>query len=607
MISRVLRGLHRRLNFADHAATALSGVATSDPDRPAEIPSEEIERVRILLAEAHPTEASALAQELAARFPASVQAQRLSGDALLAAGRPQLAMQAFRRALTLRPDDVSSLVGEAKSARLLGSAEDAVDSLEIALAHEPRALDALVELASLHQAGAEWPKVVSLLERALEVEPARADLWFRLASARDRCEAFDGAVIACERALAIDPKNLVALVKLGLLYLDRYGDPLRAETCFRKALAIDPSCEAASANLGLALQEQERFEEALSHYENAIRQAPANPEFRWNRGLVHLIQGHFKAGWQDYEKRFDRAGGRARRLFPLSPWHGEMDSNGALLVYAEQGLGDEIMFASCLPDLVDRGMAVVLECNPKLESLFRRSFASVAVRGEPRGNDRAWLSEFPSLSRQVAIGSLPRWLRSDKSQFPHHRGYLCADPLRIARWRERLASLGDGLTVGLLWRAGTLKTRRSQKSIPIELLLPLLDLPQVHYICLQHDLRDEERALLEAHAARMTFYPDACGDIEEVAAMCMALDLTFAVPSTNAHLAGALGRPVWILLSASPEWRWLRRGESSPWYPSARLWRQRSPGDWQNVIREVREEIVRLLESRRAPFSTGKS
>jgi hypothetical protein len=272
--------------------------------------------------------------------------------------------------------------------------------------------------------------------------------------------------------------------------------------------------------------------------------------------------------------------------------------DGALLVYAEQGLGDEIMFASCVPELAVRGMTVVLECNPRLESLFRRSFDAIEVCGQPRGNDRSWLNDFPLLSSQVPIGSLGRWLRSDVSQFPRHRGYLRADPLRVAKWRERLTSTNGRLAVGLLWRGGTLKTRQSQKSIPLELLLPLLDLRGVHYVCMQHDLRSEERDLLVEHASSITVSPDACADLEESAALCMALDLTIGVPATNANLAGALGRPTWVMLNSSPEWPWLWRGDATPWYPSVRLWRQQRPGDWRGVVDEVRLGIIGLLESR---------
>ena len=597
MISRMLRGLYRRSRSGSSQPSDASFHAALDFNQATNPPSEDLERVRSLLSEQHSAEALALVPEIISR-QTSAPALRRVGDALLAAGHAQAAMQAFGAALALQGDDVSSLLGQARSARLLGLMEDAVDSLEIALAHDPKAMDALLELASLYQEAEAWREAASLIERALQIEPGRAELWLRIVTLRDRCQEFDAAANAGERALALDPASVTAWNIVGMLHLERFGDPHRAESCFRQALSLDSSCDEARANLGLALQEQGLFDAALAHYDDALTRTPHFPEFRWNRGIAHLIQGNFAAGWADYEFRFDRRHGRSRRSFPFPPWDGDFRLQGALLVYAEQGLGDEIMFASCLPQLTDRGMAVVLECNPKLESLFRRSFEQIEVRGQPRGNDRSWLNEFPSLSRQVAIGSLGRWLRSDMLQFPAHRGYLKADPARIEKWRERLASRGDRLSVGLLWRAGTMKTRGSQKSIPLETLRPVFDLPGVHYICMQHDLRGEERELLAAHGSSVSIWPEALTDLEETAALCAALDLTIAVPATNAHLAGALGRPTWILLSASPEWRWLWRGESSPWYPAARLIRQRRSGDWRSVVEDARGEIVRLVGSR---------
>jgi hypothetical protein len=415
-----------------------------------------------------------------------------------------------------------------------------------------------------------------------------------MAQARDGCEQFDAALLACERAAAIDPGSAAAWVIMGMVHLERLGDPQRAEACFRKALSIDPQSYAATADLGLALQEQGRFEAALAWYEEAIESTPHAVEIRWNRALARLMTGRFETAWDDYEMRFEREGGHARRSFPFPAWQGELDIGGQLLVYAEQGLGDEIMFASCLPDLVEQRLPVVLECNPKLASLFSRSLPGVDVRGRPRNSDRSWLRDHPRVSRQIPIGSLPRFLRAGASRFPAHRGYLKADPVRVARWRDQLDMRGEGRKIGLAWRGGTPKTRRSLKSTTLQALLPLLDVPGTQFVCMQHDVRAEEHELLRAHERRIAFWPDALADIEETAALTASLDLTISVAATGAHLAGALGCPVWIMLNASPEWRWLWEGETTSWYPSARLWRQRRPGDWGRVVRELSQGLRTL-------------
>jgi tetratricopeptide (TPR) repeat protein len=265
----MLRGLYRRSNSASSQLPPdASFHAALDSHQAANTPNEDVERVRVLLSEQRSAEAVALVPEIVCRQK-SVPALRRVGDALLAAGHAQAAMQAFVGALALQPDDVSSLLGQAKSARLLGWIEDAVDSLEIALAHDPRSMDAVLELADLYQGAEAWREAASLLERALNIEPARSDLWLRMAAVRIGCEQFGAAIMAGERALAIDPTSPTALSIVGMMHLERLDDPRRAETYFRKALAIDASCHAARANLGLALQEQGDFDAALAHYEDA--------------------------------------------------------------------------------------------------------------------------------------------------------------------------------------------------------------------------------------------------------------------------------------------------------------------------------------------------
>ena len=598
MIDSIFRGLRRRLDTAEPRMPQEVPLSAKSVDGVRDPLDKQVSRVKGLLAARRMDEALALAQAITARFPQSPQAHWCLGRSLLAADSAEPALHAYSRALDLKPDHVPSLIGQAKCSQALGRTEDAVDSLEIALAHDPRAVEALLDLAGLYEEADEWPRVVGLIERALEVEPSRADLWLRMALARDGCEQFDAAVLACERALAIDPNSVGAWVNMGMIHLERLGEPHRAELCFRKALSLDAHCQAAQADLGLALQEQGKFEAALTWYDEAIARSSDGVEFRWNRALARLMTRQFETAWDDYEWRFKRESGRAQRNFPFPPWRGEAEVDGALLVYAEQGLGDEIMFASCLPDLEERNVAVVLECNPRLETLFSRSFPRMEIRGKPRNNDRTWLADHPGVSRQIPIGSLPRFLRPSASCFPSRRGYLMADPVRVRKWREQVNARGHGLKVGLVWRGGTPKTRRSLKSTTLQTLLPLLDVPGTQYVCMQHDMRAEEHELILAHHDRMVFWSNALTDIEETAALTASLDLTISVAATGGHLAGALGCPVWIMLSASPEWRWFWEGETTPWYPSARLWRQRRPGDWAGIVRELSQGLKTLQNSR---------
>jgi len=412
---------------------------------------------------------------------------------------------------------------------------------------------------------------------------------FEAALAHNRHGDAENAAAAYLRALDIKPDHVPARVNLGLIYLTQLGDPGRAQQHFERALASDPGSVAAQANLGLALQDQGRLDDALAHYGKLLAAHPEVQEYRWNRGLALLCRGDFACGWDDYESRNARGTGAPARSFPYPVWNGEALADGALLVYGEQGLGDEIMFASCMPDLIARGIRCVLECDQRLADLFRRSFPAAQVHGAARDGDRSWLTRYPQIARQIACGSLPRILRRDEAAFPRHAGYLRAEAARVAHWRAQLAPGAEARTlVGVAWRGGGIKTRGRLRSIPLPQLAPLFALPQITWVSLQRD-GDEEVAQVAAGAVRCC--DEALDDTDETAALISALDCIVSADSTTAHLAAALGRPTKILLAEPADWRWMRDRATSPWYPSAVLYRQQRAGDWSAPIAAVRTAL----------------
>jgi hypothetical protein len=254
------------------------------------------------------------------------------------------------------------------------------------------------------------------------------------------------------------------------------------------------------------------------------------------------------------------------------------------------------MFASCFPDLLQRAERCVIECSPRLLSLFQRSFPSAMVHGVAQTERNSeWLKGAGTVDCRVDSGSLPGFFRRTAAEFPVHAGYLRAADLRIAHWRAQLAALGAGLKIGIAWRGGAVSTRRAMRSLDLATLAPLLQQPNCHFISLQHDADPSEIAAA-ATGVQVQHWPDVVRDLDETAALVCALDLVITVCTATAHITGALGRPGWVLVPAVPEWRYLERGATMPWYPSLRLLRQRQAGDWPFVI----QEVVRALSDMNA-------
>ncbi len=544
----------------------------------------------LMLAARTPAAAVPVLQRAIALSPELPEAHDALGLALVGLGRNGEATACFERAIGLAHDLVSAHVNLGRLHEALGKTEEAADCFNLALAFDGGAIEAELGLGRLMRGVGRVDDGLAQFRAVIERAPEYAPAFFELASGLNQAGDTEGAIGAYERAIALRPGYSEARVNLGLIYLSQLGDARRAEFLFRQAAQAAPDLIEAQANLGLALHEQGRFDEALRHYEEQIRRWPGVIEFRWNRGIANLASGNFEQGWDDFELRKQRpdAGG-VHEKFVLPDWDGSTLEGRSILVYGEQGLGDEIMFASCLPDVIAQASLCVVECDGRLASLYRRSFLGARIEARKGNRARDWPATYPALALQSAVGSLPRHLRRRVADFPPHLGYLIADAEASAKWHARLDRLGPLRKIGISWRGGTRKTRGSLRSLGLDQLSPLLDGARAMFVVLQRDLSDAERGVLAGRPK--VFIPEASSDVDEMAALLSALDLVITVDNTLVHLAGALGRPVWVLLHHSPEWRYPWEGERAPWYPSARLLRQPRPGDWRAVVSAAHERL----------------
>jgi tetratricopeptide (TPR) repeat protein len=436
------------------------------------------------------------------------------------------------------------------------------------------------------QAGRAGEAIIHL-RRAYAQSPGTPGALRELVIALIEYDMCDKALWVAAQAVEREPGSYEAMYCLGLAR-QKLHDPHQALACYESAGRLRSDDAELHDARGSTLQELGRLDEAVAAYDRALALQPDFAPALFHRALARLLMQDFSGGWPGYELR--RTGAGQTGYAAVAPqWNGEPLAGRTILIRREQGLGDEIMFASMLPELVRVAGHCIVECDPRLRKLLGRSFPGATVFG---GLPERALP-VPIARRQVDfeidMGSLPQFLRRSVTEFPRHAGYLIADPARTAYWRGRLAQLGPGLKVGISWTGGVRKTRRALRSISLPELLPVLSVPGMRFVSLQYTAGAAgEAAALEArNGIRIEHWPEAIADYDETAALVCALDLVVSVCTAVVHLGGALGRPVWVMAPCSPEWRYGSSGESMPWYPSVRVHRSPAYGDWQPVITSV--------------------
>jgi tetratricopeptide (TPR) repeat protein len=456
--------------------------------------------------------------------------------------RPADALQNFDKARALAPDDVDILYQHANALISLNRHREALDELQIVLARKPQHFEAHLN-RGLTQAALGFP------ERAL------AD--------------FDAA-------LALSPAHPVAHFNRGvaLIKLGRYAEAVAAN---ERAIAAAPDYATAWLNRGMALAQLRRFAEAIASYGEVLARRKDNADAHFNRALALLTTGDYRRGFADYEWRWRRTGATAPKSRGRRLWLGDFALGGkTMLLHAEQGLGDTIQFARYAPLVAAAGAKVVLEVQPELKSLLSRldGVAAVVARGDAP----------PPFDLHCPLGSLPLALKTELPSVPAPIPYLAADDGRLKKWAAQVDALPRP-RVAVAWAGNPAHDNDRNRSIALATLTPLLAAP-ASFISIQRELRGEDAEQLAAQP-RLTHIGGALDDFDDTAAVLALCDLVITVDSAPAHLAGAMGRPVWVLAPFAPDWRWTLDGEATPWYPTARIFRQPALGDWSAVIARV--------------------
>lgn len=454
----------------------------------------------------------------------------------------------------------------------------------------PTVLEVLTAAAKYHQAG-----------RAEE-----AATLYRAVIAHDAVNSDARHLLGLLTANGGDPGTGLALIRDAVALVPQFGDALynlgntlkkfghldEALNVYRRTLILNPAHPLARFNWANALREAGRIDEALSVYDALIAQQPDNDEYHFQRAFALLLDNRLEEGFAAYEHRWGTDGmTRAVRMDLGHPlWQGEDVAGKTVLIYAEQGFGDTLQFVRYVPMLAERGARVILAVQPELESVLATLPGNVRVVSA--------LDTRTPADYQAPLLSLPHIFGTTAHTIPAPASYIDADPALRERWGARLARAGDEpFRVGLVWGGRPTFRNDTHRSPRLDAMLPLMDVPGVRFFGLQ---MGEPRRDLEGRTMPPCFTDlgSEIGDFADTAGIMANLDLVISSCTAPAHLAGALGCPLWLALSYVPDWRWLLGREDSPWYPSVRLFRQPEWGDWQTVTRRMHAALRERVENR---------
>ncbi len=543
------------------------------------------------------------------------------GNAYQEKNHKEQALQCYQQAIRIKPDYVSAFYNQGNLLNALGRQQESLSSYAEAIRLQPNYLEALREYASLLRDMGNAEQALEIFAQAILVNHHNADVHFQKAITLKKLGRVYQAIESYLTTIQVDPKYISAHFNLGNLYLD-LGENLSAFNCYSKALELKPDNPEAYLNRGNVLKSLRRMQEALNDYsaaininpnyadaysnrgnlhkdngrvepalrdyEKALELRPNYAEVQWNKALLLIVKGDYLPGWELYEWRLRMSSYQVNcQKFPQPEWRDLSEITGkTVLVYAEQGYGDAIQFCRYLIEVKNHCQHLIAQVNVALIPLLNTLAKDIQfiAKGET----------LPQFDMYCPLMSLPFIYKTTLDTIPAAIPYLYADQARVNQWRNTLPSQ-NSLRVGLVWTGSAKHENDINRSIPLNQLLPLMQL-QVEWHSLQKEYRIKDQAALK-QCPQLQHHQKDLNDFADTAALIECMDLVITVDTSVAHLAGAMGKPVWVLLPFAPDYRWLLEREDSPWYPSARLFRQKAYGDWQSVVTDVAGQLMQWLAS----------
>jgi Flp pilus assembly protein TadD len=479
------------------------------------------------------------------------------------------------------PDEVVALTNYGAVLDTLQRFNEALASYDKALAISPDWADALYNRARTLRSLARFEEALACYDRAVLLTADKPQLFFNRGTLLGELKRFEEAVESYERAIALKPDFTKAHLNRALLMINLEKTE-EALTGLDRALSIEPNNAAALNARGFAFQILGRHEEAIGCYDSALLIEPNDAQTHHNRSMALLLKGDFERGLPEYEWRWE-TGQTFKQKFPRPQWLGNGSiSEKAIILHGEQGFGDIIMAMRYVPQVVATNAKVILAAPPPLIPLMRQVKGVSGIFGPDE--------KLPPFDFHCPFMSLPLALGATLATIPNAR-YIFAEPDRVVKWKERIKDVRLP-KVGIVWSGSQIHKNDRNRSIDLQKFSPF-SAGEVELVSLQRDLRSNDIDALRNLPIR--HFGEEINDVADTAALISLMDLVISVDTSAAHLAGAMGKPVWILLPFFPDWRWLLDREDSPWYPTAKLYRQQVSETWDEVIERAAADLFNIF------------
>ena len=521
------------------------------------------------------------------------------GDFLQSIGRFEDSIRAYQKALSIDTDAYEAYNNLGVALSKVGRLDQSIQACQNAIRIFPDYFEAYNNLGNVYKEMKQLVQAVKSYQEAIRINPEVEEIYFNLGNVFKELDKHEEAIRSYQQVFRLNPNHVEAYYNQGVVLQDQ-GNFNQAVESYQEAIRINPEYAQAYNNYGFILHKQGKFDEAINQYRRAIDLGPTIAQAHTNLGVALLLTGDFKKGWQEYDWRLKTELYRSdKRTLPYPRWHGCDLASKTILVWAEQGIGDQIMFASVLHLLAQKSQRVVVGIEPRLVAIFQRSFPSIAFFSQFDLPDLCVLGH--SIDYQIPIASLGQHFLNTETTFPKQRSYVIPCSEKVQQFEHRYKQLADGRPlIGISWRGGN--KGKESRNISLKQWADLIAMRNFCFINLQYgDVIDEINEFTAATG--IPIYSDgqvdSSKDLDDFFAQVAAMDLVVSIANSTAHIAGSLGKPALIFLPHVPDWRWMLNRTDSLWYPEITLLRQSREGSWSDVLQQAKTALTQIYAIRR--------